>query len=165
NSDSAYNFVKKQCDFGPRAPGTKAHEQCASWLENKLKSYGANVLIQKSTLTTYDQKKWLCKNIIAEFNPDAKERVLLLAHWDSRPFADHDSLEQDRKKPILGANDGASGVGVLIEVARNISIKKPEIGIDVLLVDLEDYGDPDGNTDNSWCLGTQYWSKNLHRPQ
>ena len=165
NSDSAYNFVKSQCDFGPRAPGTKAHSQCASWLENKLKGYGANVIIQKSTLTTYDEKKWLCKNIIAEFNPDAKDRVLLLAHWDSRPFADHDSLEQDRKRPILGANDGASGVGVLIEVARNISIKKPGIGIDILLVDLEDYGDPEGNTDNSWCLGTQHWSKNLHRPQ
>jgi Peptidase family M28 len=165
SSDSAYNFVKTQCDFGPRAPGSKAHEQCANWMEAKLKSYGANVIMQKATLTTYDQKKWLCKNIIAEFNPDATDRVLLMAHWDSRPMADHDSLESDKKKPILGANDGASGVGVLIEVARALASKKPNIGIDILLVDLEDYGDPSGDTDDSWCLGTQYWSKNLHKQQ
>ena len=165
NPDSAFAFVKTQCDMGPRIPGSKAHEQCAVWFEKKLKSYGANVIVQKTTLSTYDDKKWLCKNIIAEFNPDAKERILLLAHWDSRPFADHDSLESDKKKPIMGANDGASGVGVLLEVARAISIKTPEIGIDILLDDLEDYGDPDGNTDDSWCLGTQYWTKNLHRPQ
>ena len=163
NADSAYLFVKQQCDFGPRAPGTKAHEKCALWLENKLKTYGAKVTVQKATLTTFDQKKWLCKNIIAEFNPDAKDRILLMAHWDSRPFADNDSIESNKKLPILGANDGASGVGVLLEVARVFATKKPEIGIDILLVDLEDYGDPDGNIEDSWCLGTQYWSKNLHR--
>jgi Peptidase family M28 len=165
NADSAYFFVKTQCDFGPRNPGSKAHEKCASWIENQLKSYGANVIVQQTTLTTYDQKKWLCKNIIGEFNPDAKERIILMAHWDSRPIAEHETEPAERNKPILGANDGASGVGVLLEVARAIAQKKPEIGIDILFNDLEDYGDPEGNVADSWCLGTQYWSKNPHRPQ
>lgn len=165
NADSAFEFVKKQCDFGPRNPGSKAHEKCASWLENKLESFGAKVYAQRTTLSTYDQKKWLCKNIIGEFNPEAKERILLMAHWDSRPISEHESSTSERNKPILGANDGASGVGVLLEVARNIALKKPEIGIDIFLNDLEDYGDPEGNVGDSWCLGTQYWSKNPHRPQ
>lgn len=165
NADSAYAFVKAQCDMGPRNPGSKAHEKCAQWLEKKLKSYGADVQVQSTTLTTFDQKKWLCKNIIAAFNPGASDRILLCAHWDTRPFADRDTIAANKTKPILGANDGASGVGVLLEAARAFSQKKTDVGVDIIFFDLEDYGDPEGETDDSWCLGTQYWSKNLHKPQ
>ena len=165
SADSAFSYVKTQCDFGPRNPGSQAHEKCAAWLEKKLISFGANVIVQRTTITTYDQKKFLCKNIIAEFNPQAKERILLLSHWDSRQIAEHETDASKRNKPILGANDGASGVGVLLEVARALSQKKADIGVDILLDDLEDYGDPDGIVPDSWCLGTQYWSKNPHRPQ
>ncbi|MBC7864765.1 MAG: M28 family peptidase, partial [Bacteroidia bacterium] len=163
NMDSAYAFVKFQCAMGPRNPGSKAHEKCAQWLEKKLKSYGAKTTVQTSTVQTFDEKKWLCKNIIAAFNPDAKDRVLLCAHWDTRPFADHDTIEKNKTLPIIGANDGASGVGVLMEVARVMSQKKTEVGIDIILFDMEDYGNSDN--EESWCLGAQYWGKNLHEPQ
>lgn len=165
NADSAYAFVKKQVDFGPRNPGSRAHAQCAKWLEEKLTAYGGKVQVQTANLKTYDGKMWLAKNIIAEFNPSVPDRILLCAHWDTRPFADRDSNEANRNRPILGANDGGSGVGVLLEVARAITQQKPNVGVDIIFFDLEDYGDPEGETDDSWCLGTQYWSKNPHKPQ
>ncbi len=165
NADSAYHFVKTQVDMGPRNPGSRAHAQCASWLQKKLESYGGTVQIQTASIKTYDGKVWMNKNIIAEFNPAATDRILLCAHWDCRPMADHDSLPSNRNKPILGANDAASGVGVLLEVARAIAEKQPTVGIDIIFFDLEDYGDPDGLTEDSWCLGAQYWSKNPHKPQ
>jgi hypothetical protein len=165
NADSAYNFIKIQCDMGPRNPGSSAHERCVQWIKKKMESYGARVTIQTATIATYDEKRWTNKNIIAEFNPDVADRILLVAHYDSRHIADHDSIPGNRNRPILGANDGASGVAVIMEMARAFSQKRTTVGVDVLFDDLEDYGDPDGNTEDSWCLGTQYWTKNLHRPQ
>jgi hypothetical protein len=165
DADSAYSFVKTQCDWGPRDPGSRAHEKCALWMEKKLKSYGAQTIMQTATLTTYDEKKWINKNVIGMFNPDAKDRVLLCCHWDSRPFGDEDTIPANQTKPIIGANDGASGVGVLLEVARALSKKKTNIGIDIIFFDLEDYGNAGSGDAESWCLGTQYWTKNLHKPQ
>lgn len=165
DADSAYSFVKKQCDMGSRNPGSAAHEKCAIWMEKKLKEYGAQTIIQTATLTTYDEKKWLNKNVIGMFNPGATERVLLCCHWDSRPYGDEDTIESNKLTPIIGANDGASGVGVLIEVARALSKKKTNIGIDIIFFDLEDYGNAGGGDAESWCLGTQHWTKNLHKPQ
>lgn len=162
NADSAYAFLKQQVDFGPRIPGTKAHAQCADWMKSKMLSYGLEVTEQNGMMKTYDGKSFNLRNIISVYRPDLKRRLLLCAHWDTRPFADRD--DKDNDKPFDGANDGASGVAVLMEIARLIQESKPDIGIDFIFFDLEDYGDPDGKTADSWCLGSQFWSKNLHVP-
>ncbi|MTI21077.1 M28 family peptidase [Fulvivirga sp. RKSG066] len=170
NADSAYNFVEKQVAFGPRVPGSEAHKEAAVYFIEKFESYGAKVQTQDFEVTTFDNQTVPLRNIIASFNPEKKKRVLLAAHWDSRPFADKDTERQF--EPIDAANDGASGVGVLLELARVIGNNTPpEIGIDMILFDGEDWGndtstqDPvelrDG-WDSWWCLGSQYWSKNKH---
>jgi hypothetical protein len=168
NADSAFAFVKAQADMGPRTPGSKAHEKAAEYFENKFKEYGAEVIVQKFTATTFDQKKWLGKNVIASFDPENATRILLCAHWDSRPFCDRDTVEANRKKACPGVNDGASGAGVLLEVARILSKQKTKVGIDIILLDMEDYGAgqtglADQGIEDDWGLGSQYWSKNLHK--
>lgn len=160
NEDSAYSFVKAQVDFGPRIPGTNSHAKCAEYLFSKLKSFGWDVQIQNANITTHDGKRFNLKNIIASYRPEDANRILLLSHWDTRPFASSDKINSD--KPFDSADDGPSGVGVIMEIARQFSIAKPEIGIDILLDDLEDYGRE--NDDDSWALGTQYWAKNPHKP-
>jgi glutaminyl-peptide cyclotransferase len=162
NADSAYYFVKAQVDIGPRIPGTAAHSKCADYLTAKLKSFGFEVIVQKGTIQTYDGKKFSLKNIIASYRPELKSRVLICSHWDTRPWADED--KQDGNKPFDGANDGASGVGVGLEVARQIRLSPPAVGVDIIFFDLEDYGETGGDDETSWCLGSQYWSKNLHKP-
>jgi hypothetical protein len=165
NADSAYYYVEKQVSFGPRVISSKAWENCAIWLENKFLQYTPNVVVQEAPTTTYDGKQHTLKNIIASFSPEKNNRIALFAHWDSRHIADHDTENQDN--PILGANDGGSGVGVLIELARQFSIKNPKIGIDIILFDAEDYGQPENSgypiMQDSWCLGSQHWSKNPHK--
>jgi Zn-dependent M28 family amino/carboxypeptidase len=163
NEDSAYSFVKAQVDFGPRVPGTTAHAKCAEYLMNKLKSYpGWEVQMQNGSITTYDEKKFNLKNIIASFKPENNDRILLLSHWDTRPFADQDTVGKD--KPGDGADDGGSGVAMLLEIARQFSIAKPNVGVDILLDDIEDYGNQSSRDEDTWCLGTQYWAKNPHKP-
>ncbi|MFT6815706.1 MAG: glutaminyl-peptide cyclotransferase [Sphingobacteriales bacterium] len=159
NADSAYHFIEKQVAFGPRVPNSAAHKACGDYLVTKLKSYGASVYQQKATLTAYTKEKLACRNIIAAFNPSATRRILLCAHWDTRPFSDQDKL--DKKTPVLGANDGGSGVAVLLEIARGMSKSTPNIGVDIILFDCEDYGDSGPTaTQNSYCLGSQHWAKN-----
>jgi glutaminyl-peptide cyclotransferase len=164
NADSAYAFVKKQVDFGPRVPNTSAHKQCGDYLVATLKKYGLSVTEQAFTPTTYDGKVLNARNIIGSFNPDASKRILLAAHWDSRPFADEDSLH--KAKPVPAANDGASGVGILLEVARTLSIQdnKAEVGVDIIFFDAEDWGNSEKATDkySGYCLGSQYWAANKH---
>lgn len=165
NQDSAYYFVEKQVLFGPRVPGTEAHAACAIWLTEKLNQYADTVIIQNFKARTYDKVTRRGKNIIASFKPEVKNRVLLMAHWDSRPFADYDQDESMHRTPIDGANDGASGVGVLLEIARQFHLKSPDVGVDIILFDLEDWGPPaDLNIYDSkyWGLGSQVWSKNPH---
>lgn len=168
NADSAYAFTKYQADLGPRTAGSKAHAAAVKWMSEKLKGYGATVFVQDGVVTTFDQKRWNAKNVIASFNPDVKSRVMLCAHFDSRPFCDNDSLEANKNKSCPGVNDGASGVAVLMEIARNIAAKNTAIGIDIVLFDMEDYGQQDGTKyppmENSWCLGSQYWAQNPHKP-
>jgi Peptidase family M28 len=170
SADSAFAFVKKQVDFGPRVPNSKPAKACGDWLAAKLKSYGANVIVQEGEVTAYNDTKLNMRNIIGEFNPGAKKRVLLSAHWDTRPYADKDSTESEWKKAIDGANDGASGVGVLLELARMIQASSPTIGVDIAFWDTEDYGKPEWVKEESqddymtWCLGTQYWQTHPHRP-
>jgi len=165
NADSAYQFVADQVAFGPRVPGTTAHAECAQWLAGKLQQYGAQVTNQKFRSKTYDGVMRDGVNIIGAFNPDADKRILLMSHWDSRPFADYDKDNTNHNTPIDGANDGASGVGVLLELARQFQIKNPGVGVDIVLFDLEDWGPPtqlDIYKDEYWGLGSQYWSKNPH---
>lgn len=162
NEDSAYAFVKAQVDFGPRVPGTTAHAKCAEYLVSKLKSYGWETQIQNGSITTYDGKKFNLKNIMASHKPEIQNRILLMAHWDTRPFADQDSVNSTM--PNDGADDGASGVAAILEIARQFSISKPEVGIDIFFDDLEDYGNQQAHDENTWALGTQYWAKNPHKP-
>ncbi len=163
SADSAYQFVAGLCDFGPRVPGTDAQKACAKWLKNEFFRYGADVKLQEGEMTAYNGTKLPIINIIGSFNPDAKMRVLLMSHWDSRPFADNDPDPAKRKQPVMGANDGASGVGILLELARLCNEKLPQVGIDIFLTDAEDYGAPDdwkGTHDEKWwALGTQMWCK------
>ena len=165
NVDSAYYFIEKQVSFGPRALSSKGWENCAIWLENKFKTYTPNVVVQEASVTTYDGKNHTLRNIITSFSPDKNNRIALFTHWDTRPIADHDIENQN--SPILGANDGGSGVGVLIELARQFSLKNPKIGVDIILFDAEDYGQPENSKypimQDSWCLGSQYWSNNPHK--
>lgn len=160
NADSAFAYVKQQCDMGPRVPGTPAHEQCAKWLTTQLRQWCDTVVVQPAQVTTFDGKTLNIKNIVGTFNPEATDRVLVLAHWDCRPWADNDPDEANHKQPVMGANDAASGVGVMLELARILSQERPEVGVDLLMVDAEDWG-TDGDED-SWALGTQYWASNPH---
>jgi glutaminyl-peptide cyclotransferase len=169
NADSAYYFVEKQVSFGPRVPNSKAHSETGDYLIDKLKSYGWSVQQQEFEATTFDSQNLYLRNIIGSYNPKASKRILLAAHWDTRPFADKDEVRST--EPIPGANDGASGVGVLLEMARTIGISDSlNIGVDIILFDGEDWGEgPDTNTqpinglESWWCLGSQYWSKNKHK--
>ena len=165
NADSAYNYVKKQLDFGPRVPESPAHAQCADWFVDFFNDKADTVYVQNFRTRLYDGKGIDGKNIIAAFNPEVKKRILLAAHWDSRPFADHDPDENNWNTPIDGANDGASGVGVLMEIARVLKDNPLNIGVDIILFDLEDYGAPyflNLMTNDDWALGSQYWAKNPH---
>ena len=161
NADSAYAYVKAQCSFGPRVPATEAHAKCLAYLTSFLSKCCDTVIVQKGYVsTTGTDKKLPISNVIASFNPQNSQRLLLVAHWDSRPWADNDPDEANHTKPVMGANDGASGVGVLLEVARQLSINRPEIGVDILLVDAEDSGTSDN--EESWGLGAQYWAPPPH---
>ncbi|MGV3539853.1 MAG: M28 family peptidase, partial [Rufibacter sp.] len=164
NADSAYAFVAKQVGFGPRVPNTSAHRACGDYLVNQLKTYGGHVLEQTFTAKAYNGTSLNLRNIMGQFNPNAPKRILLAAHWDTRPFADKDTVNQ--KQPIDGANDGASGVAVLLEIARQLQDNplSGDVGVDILFFDGEDYGQPDNSgldyQENTWCLGSQYWSRN-----
>lgn len=162
NADSAYDFIQKQCDFGPRVPNTKSHDACAAYLIEKIKAYTPNVIVQKGVVTTFDKVKLNIQNIIATFNPESKNRILLFAHWDTRPWADQDTINPD--KPFLAADDAGSGVGILLEVARQLSLHNQPIGIDIAFFDAEDWGAKNsfGENEDSYALGTQYWAKNPH---
>ena len=168
SSDSAYLYTKKQVDFGARVPNTKAHDDCALYLSSQLKKFGAEVIEQKANLTAFDGTVLKSINIIGSFNPKAETRILLFSHWDSRPWADNDPDPKNHNKPVMAANDGASGVGVLLEMARLLGKNLPAVGVDIIFFDSEDYGKPASAggdpAEDSWCLGTQYWAKNPHAP-
>lgn len=164
NADSSYRYVAEQVNFGPRVPGTESHDLCGKYLIEKLRSFGADTVTeQKTVVEAFNGDKLPITNIFARFNTSAVNRVLLVAHWDTRPWANMEASEENRNKPIPGANDGGSGVGVILEIARNLGIKAPECGVDILFVDAEDYGSSNGftNNDESWCLGSQYWVQNM----
>ena len=170
DADSAYAYVEKQVSFGYRVPNTPAHKACGDYLASELKRFGAQVYEQEATLTAYDGTPLESRNIIGSFNPDKDKRILLFAHWDTRPYSDHDPDPANHKKPLDGADDGASGVGALLEIARQIGMKAPETGVDIIFFDAEDYGTPEfakdryNDTSDTWCLGSRFWGKNPHKP-
>jgi hypothetical protein len=165
NSDSAYAHIAKQVSFGPRIPNSPAQIHCKDWIVEKLKGYGWQVKIQEFTAFRYDGYKMKGYNIMAQYQPQITKRILLGAHWDARSIADKDSV--DKNKPIDAANDGASGVGVMLEIARLLSetTQKPTVGVDLIFFDLEDHGEPHDFTGNpsttSWALGSQHWATNM----
>ena len=158
SADSAYQMIEKQLSFGPRVPNMKSHKACGDWIVQKFKGYGAEVFEQTTTVTAIDKSKLNIRNIIASYNPQASKRVILSAHWDSRPWGDEDTERQ--KEPIPAANDAGSGVAVLMEIARQMQAKQPNVGVDIMLWDAEDYGK---DSAESYCLGAQYWAKNKHK--
>ena len=160
NADSAYAFVKKQCDMGPRVPGTPAHKQCVEWITACLSQWCDTVVTQTAPVETFDHTRLTMTNLVGVINPQAEQRILLLAHYDCRPWADNDPDASRQREPVMGANDAASGVGVLVELARVLSKDKPQVGVDLLFVDVEDWGEE--GDDDSWALGTQYWARNPH---
>ena len=167
NQDSAYAFVERQVRFGPRVPNTEAHKACAHYLASELERFGAKLYVQETVLTAYNGDRLQASNIIGAFNPEETNRIMLFAHWDSRPYSDQDPDVNNHYKPIDGADDGASGVGVLLEIARQINLNKIGKGIDIIFFDAEDYGVPsflNDYSENSWCLGAQFWAKNPHVP-
>lgn len=168
SADSAYQFCADQCTFGPRTMNSQAHEQCRQWIVSKFQSYGLTVDQQHADLTGYDGTTLHATNIIARYQPEAQTRIIIAAHWDSRPWADNDPDEANHHKPVMAANDGASGVAVMMELARLLYSDKssiPHIGIDFICFDAEDWGTPQWSDQQddpqSWALGAQYWSKSL----
>jgi glutaminyl-peptide cyclotransferase len=157
SGDSAYVFVENQLAFGHRIPGTPEHKACQDWIADKLRSYGAEVTIQPFKAKIYTGEVWDAANIIGSVNPQAKERLIIAAHYDTRHIAEKDPDESMRDKPIMGADDGASGVAVVLELARQVYENPIDMGIDFILFDAEDNGNAD-DTD-SWCLGSQHWSR------
>lgn len=162
DADSAYAYVKRQVEFGPRVPNTEAHARTAVWLASELRRHGAQVVEQKADLKAFDGTVLKMTNIMGSYNPQATDRLLLLAHYDTRPWADRDPDAANHSKPIDGANDGASGVAVLLEAARMLGAAKTDTGIDILFVDAEDYG-TDGD-DDSWAMGARYFAENPIKP-
>lgn len=164
NADSSFVFIEKQLAFGPRVPGTDTHKACKDWMVSKFKSYGAEVIEQDFKANFYTGETVDATNIIAQFNPSMSKRIILAAHWDTRMFGDKDDDISMRDKPIPGADDGGSGVGILLEIGRLIKENPIGMGVDIILFDAEDQGKSGPDTPATyWCLGSQYWSKNKHR--
>ncbi len=165
NADSAYIYLQEQCDFGPRTMNSTAHDKCEKWIIQKFEQYGCKVTTQKATLNGYDGTPLRSTNIIASYNPEATTRIMFCAHWDCRPWADNDPDSTNWHKPIIAANDAASGVGVMIELARILKGSGLELGVDFICFDAEDYGTPQWfegeDPGDTWALGAQYFANNL----
>jgi hypothetical protein len=171
SADSALAFAQQQVNAGPRIPNSAAHQHTGDYLISKLRKYGAAVTVQSFKAFSPDGQRLELRNIIGSINPKAPKRILLAAHWDTRPYADKDP--QQPLSPFDGANDGASGVAILLEICRLMQKTPPAVGIDIVLFDGEDWGEREGTSAQTsppegyrswWCLGSQYWAKNKHKP-
>ncbi len=163
-ADSAMLYINRQCEFGPRVTGSDASRRCGDYLVETFRAFGAEVEEQTANVTIWDGKQLPARNIIARINPSCADRVLLCAHWDSRPWADNDEDEANHRTPILAANDGASGVAVMLEICRLLQQQPVQVGIDMICFDAEDLGTPQWAEDRSdasetWCLGSQFWAE------
>jgi glutaminyl-peptide cyclotransferase len=158
DGQSAFRYIERQIGFGPRIPGTEAHERMADWLDSMLSQRADTVIVQRWNHVITRGDTLPLRNFIARFKPDAEKRLLFLAHWDSRPVSDS-PLSQDSTKPVLGANDGGSGVALLLGVADVLKRSPPAIGVDLLFVDGEDYGDFT-KTPTDVLIGSRYYGAN-----
>ncbi len=165
SADSAYRFIADQVALGPRIVNSEAHKRCVTYLTEQLQRFGADVELQTGEMSDYANQTIPIVNIIGRYNKEAKQRVLLAAHYDSRPWADHDPDQTKHQTPILGANDGASGVGVLLEMARQLQQANTQQGIDIVFFDAEDMGAPEfysgKDKEDDWCLGSQLWAQRI----
>lgn len=171
NADSAYAYTAAQVGFGFRTPGSVGHQRCGEYLVRQMRQWCDTVMVQDFSATLWNGEVVKGKNIIAslEARPGsaAGKRIVLAAHWDSRLWADHDPDNANHKSPLLGANDGASGVAVLMEMARSMSVMPPGVAVDFIFFDVEDQGIPewaDHYDDDTWCKGSQYWAQHPHTP-
>ena len=160
DSHSAFKHLTQQCQFGPRNPGSKGHENTKNYILDIVRTFADTVLVQKFTFeSALEKKSHQGFNIIARFNPSSKTQVLIGAHWDTRPYADRDLKKENFYKPILGANDGASGVAILLELAKILNSENPTIGVNLVFFDAEDSGVSEKN--ESYCQGSIFFAKNL----
>ncbi len=164
NTDTCMKYIQKQCDFGPRVTATKEAALCRQYLVEQFKCFGAVVEEQPCEVTLWDNSKLSACNIIAKMNPENSDRILFCAHWDSRPWADNDEDENNHRTPVLAANDGASGVAVMMELCRLLQQKPVKIGVDFVCFDAEDLGTPqwaetEESNSHTWCLGSKHWAE------
>lgn len=166
-ADSALAYADAQLACGPRVPGSRGWERCAEYLQHQLGRWVDTLCVQTFHTTLWDGSTVPGRNIIGSFRPEAQRRVLLAAHWDSRAWADHDDNPALQRSPVPGANDGASGVALLLEMARCMAQMPPQVGVDIVFFDVEDQGVPEWSEvydDHSWCKGSQYWARTPHVP-
>ena len=164
NTDTCMKYIQEQCEFGPRVTGSKESVLCKQYLVDQFNRLGAVVEEQPCEVTLWDNSKLPACNIIATLNPENTDRILFCAHWDSRPWADNDEDENNHRKPVLAANDGASGVAVMMELCRLLNQKPVKVGIDFVCFDAEDLGTPqwaetEESDSHTWCLGSKYWAE------
>jgi Zn-dependent M28 family amino/carboxypeptidase len=153
----AMELVRTQVDFGPRVPGTEGHAAQLAWMLEQLREHADTVVTDAFTHTASDGSVLELTNVLASFRPDSEHRVLLLTHWDTRPISDQAADPEDRDTPVPGANDGASGTAVLLELARMMASAPPGTGVDLLFVDGEDYGP----TSEDMFLGARRYAEGL----
>lgn len=154
--ENAYRQVQMQVSFGPRNPGSAGHQKALDYFVSEFNKYTSNVELQSFTYPGYDNVTLNLTNVIARFNPKSSRRIFICAHWDSRPWADQDKDSTKRDQPIPGANDGASGVGILLEIARVLKDNNISYGVDLILFDGEDYGHQHDLM--NYCLGSKYFA-------
>jgi glutaminyl-peptide cyclotransferase len=159
DSNKSFEYLKKQCSFGPHPPNTNAHTKTKDYLALELKKYANSVMLQNFTCKIGENTLNLT-NIIAMFGPNVDKKVILAAHWDTRPSADKESDPKKQNQPIIGANDGASGVAVLLELARAFKSSPPPVKVIMVLFDGEDYG----KKTSEMFLGSRYFAHNI-RPE
>jgi glutaminyl-peptide cyclotransferase len=154
----AYSYLLRQTQFGPRDPGSTGHERCLSFLREELGKYADVVIPQTFSYTPPKWKRVQLTNLIASFNLRATNRLFISAHWDTRPWADQDPDKKNWTKPLIGANDGASGVAIILELARQLKQHPPTVGVDLVLFDGEDLGT--SGFGDSFSIGAQHFAKN-----
>ncbi|MCX6144221.1 MAG: M28 family peptidase [Ignavibacteriales bacterium] len=158
DSAKAYSYLVKQTQFGPRDPGSTAHERCLKFLREELGKYADVVVPQAFSYAVPKWKRVQLTNLLASFNTRATNRLFISAHWDTRPWADQDPEKKNWTKPIVGANDGASGVAIILELARQLRQFPPAVGVDLVLFDGEDLGT--SGFGGSFSIGAQHFAKN-----
>jgi hypothetical protein len=163
SGSAAYGYAKTQVDFGPRVPGSPAAKLAGDWIIKQMRARADTVIVQSFTYTTADGKKLPLRNILARFRPELPERILYVTHWDSRPVSESASTDAEKKLPVPGANDGASGVGMFVALGDVLKKTRPNVGVDLLFTDGEDYGEF-GPPEVDVLIGAKYFANHLPSP-